>query len=460
MEQDKTASGNSADKSVPHYLATSLFLGLGVAAAICYEPASQQDLHVTTLSVYALLLTVEGLAIGFFWRRWDPSTAKSAMLALFSTGYWFYLGVAVLSVLAQAQNPSLLWPRYAAAVGMLAVILPIFPLAIVTITAQKGLAQMHTLTLICTASIMVVASTVLRFPGLPFAHRHSPDSTAMHGDSHKGAQALAHQPAKVAHGAAEPAPAANAAHHAPTPSAHGSAPQANSHGDKPHWSYDGEGGPAHWGQLHPEWATCMTGAEQSPVDIPKQALFSTDGVQLDYQSEAGRILDNGHTIQVEVDNAHSVAKVGGDVFTLKQFHFHAPSEHTFAGESFPLEVHFVHKSKRGQLAVLGAMIRPGALNQELQKILQFLPPEPNAERALAKAFQPRSILPTTLSVTQYHGSLTTPPCSEGVLWSVLKEPLLLSIQQINQLKQRYSHTNRPTMPINRRHFGPFESKAH
>ncbi len=291
----------------------------------------------------------------------------------------------------------------------------------------------------------------------------------VHGEAHaESATAPDHgEHAPAAHGAEPAHPSSSpAGHGAPadahttklpsTTTTHGAA--AN-HGGEPAWSYTGNTDPEHWASLKTEWSVCATGREQSPVDIPRSAADSRNGVKLNYGSVQGKVIDNGHTIQVNVASGPK-AVINQRTYDLKQFHFHTPSEHQLAGVSYPLEVHFVHKDSDGKLAVIGAFIESGADAKEMRKVIASIPQRQGVEQDIPAKLDLAQMLPRNLAAYQYPGSLTTPPCTEGVIWSVLKQPITLSAEQIKELRSHYSQTNRPVQPLGSRRFGAPAALAH
>jgi carbonic anhydrase len=232
------------------------------------------------------------------------------------------------------------------------------------------------------------------------------------------------------------------------------AKESGSHGaaadQAPHWSYDGATGPGRWASLANEYSACSMGHEQSPVDLAKAELEGSVDLAFHYASGGASIVDNGHTIQVDVAKG-STLELGGRHFDLVQFHFHGPSEHTVGGRSFPLEVHFVHKDAQGKLAVVGVFVEPGGANSALGPIVKSLPPTPGRAEAVDGSVDPGRMLPKQHSSFQYAGSLTTPPCTEGVAWSVLVAPVTMSQEQIDVIRGRLrGANNRPIQPLNDR----------
>jgi carbonic anhydrase len=216
-----------------------------------------------------------------------------------------------------------------------------------------------------------------------------------------------------------------------------------------HWSYAGETGPSHWGELAAEFAACATGTRQSPVDLGGPIPRDLPDVVFDYRPSPARILNNGHTVQVEVDPGNRI-EVDGESFQLVQFHFHAPSEHTVGGEQADAELHLVHASAEGALAVVGVLIRDGAENAAVDPFWDELPAEPSPARPLEERIHLEDLLPTNRTVVRYDGSLTTPPCSEGVRWVVMTETVDMSRDQLRTLTSIIAGNRRPVQPRNER----------
>ncbi len=228
-------------------------------------------------------------------------------------------------------------------------------------------------------------------------------------------------------------------------------------GDKPvkpmsqaHWDYEGRNGPQNWAKLSPEFADCGTGKYQSPIDIKEGIRLSLDPIAFDYKSSPLRILDNGHTVQVNYGMGSSIT-VNGDKYNLVQFHFHKPSEERIEGKSFDMVVHLVHKNPIGQLAVVAVMLRNGAPNPLIQTLWTHLPLQPGKEGGPRDIkIDAAQLLPPVRAYYAFLGSLTTPPCTEGVLWLVLKNPIQVSRSQIAAFGRLYEVNARPVQPTNRR----------
>ena len=231
----------------------------------------------------------------------------------------------------------------------------------------------------------------------------------------------------------------------------GLCPAAGSeHGTAPHWSYEGAEGPEHWGSLGPAFVTCATGKEQSPLNIDRTETADLPPIRFDYRPSPLAIVDNGHTVQVNYAPGSSI-DVGGRRFELKQFHFHHPSENTIHGQSSPLEIHLVHADKGGKLAVVGVWVNVGKSSEALQVLWDHLPGEKNQEsRPGGVSVNAADLLPRDRRYFTFPGSLTTPPCTEGVTWLLLKTPVESSPSQIETFAGRYPLNARPVQLPNAR----------
>ncbi|KEQ16817.1 carbonic anhydrase [Endozoicomonas numazuensis] len=216
------------------------------------------------------------------------------------------------------------------------------------------------------------------------------------------------------------------------------------------WSYGGSEGPEFWGELSEKYELCTTGKNQSPINLDHFIEADLKPLEINYSAAGNEILNNGHTIQVNFQPG-STMSLDGHSYELKQFHFHAPSENQIKGESFPLEVHLVHADKEGNLAVVGIMFKEGAENKALVQAWKQMPEKKNAKEALSQVINAEDMLPTNKAYYRFNGSLTTPPCSEGVTWLLMKDPVTVSKEQIEQFtKVMGTHTNRPVQPLNAR----------
>ncbi len=219
--------------------------------------------------------------------------------------------------------------------------------------------------------------------------------------------------------------------------------------DTPHWSYDGQERATHWAMLSPAYMACEAGSHQSPIDISMPRHTKTqERLAFHYHPASIRAWDNGHTIQVNVP-AGSELHLNGQTYRLRQFHFHDPSEHHVDGRAYPMEIHFVHQDSRGHIAVIGVLVEAGPSNQSLTNLWSMLPAKAG-EQGPERSFDPRSLLPADHHHFSYHGSLTTPPCTEGVQWIVLRDPIAISPEQLAQFVAVIGQNARPIQPLHDR----------
>jgi len=222
---------------------------------------------------------------------------------------------------------------------------------------------------------------------------------------------------------------------------------ANEH--KAHWSYDGEASPAFWGELDNKFHTCKDGVNKSPINLTNFTDAKLADIPYDYKTGSTEILNNGHTVQVNIASGSTI-EIDGIKFELKQFHFHTPSENNINGKSFPLEAHFVHASKDGELAVVALMFEEGEENKMLAKLWDKMPMK-GGEKSKLEIADVTTILPKERDYYRFNGSLTTPPCTEGVRWIVLKKATTLSKAQKEKFAKVMGHpNNRPIQATNAR----------
>ncbi len=217
-----------------------------------------------------------------------------------------------------------------------------------------------------------------------------------------------------------------------------------------HWGYEGDTGADRWGALDPSFAVCDTGVEQSPVDLTGAAPADADagGLDIRWQATEAEVVDNGHTIQVNVAEGSSIV-LEGRTFSLVQFHFHLPSEHTAEGAASPMEVHFVHAAEEGDLAVIGVFMEAGDADATIQSLWEAIPGS-DASPAAVGALDPGTLLPEGRGYFRYQGSLTTPPCSEVVSWVVMTASISVSQAQVDAFAALYPMNARPVQPLNGR----------
>jgi len=229
----------------------------------------------------------------------------------------------------------------------------------------------------------------------------------------------------------------------------GSAPAPTASPTPAHWTYEGEEGPTHWGELDPAYEMCGKGKNQSPIDIASTNRQDLANIAFHYQPSNVNILNNGHTAQVNYD-AGSYIELDRVRYDVVQFHYHTPSEHEVDGKLFAAELHIVHKSADGNLAVVGLLLQEGAANTAFDPFTNNLPAEKSDVKDAGVTINAMDFLPSLQTTYRYSGSLTTPPCSEGVHWLIMTTPVELSSDQLSKLESLFDANNRPVQPLNER----------
>lgn len=218
-----------------------------------------------------------------------------------------------------------------------------------------------------------------------------------------------------------------------------------------HWSYEGAEGPQHWGDLSHDYAACKEGKKQSPIDISSTEHSKLSRINFSYIAEPKEILNNGHTVQVNMKKG-SYIMVAGKRYSLLQFHFHAPSEHTIDGKPADMVAHFVHQAKDGQLGVVGVLFKKATVNvntganDTLARLWKYMPKKAGDKKAIAAGLTVAKLLPVKTPYYHYSGSLTTPPCSENVNWMVLQNTVPVLARQIDTFSQVIDKNVRPVQP--------------
>ncbi|WP_263770239.1 carbonic anhydrase [Propionivibrio soli] len=217
-----------------------------------------------------------------------------------------------------------------------------------------------------------------------------------------------------------------------------------------HWSYAGHAGPEKWGSLSADYATCAQGQRQSPIDIRRSVRGDLPPVEFAYKPVPLSIVDNGHSIRVDAPGAGAIL-LDGESYELQQLHFHRPSEERFNGKAYEMDAHLVHQSKSGKLAVVAVQFEAGKEQELIRTLWTHLPLEQNKPVTRNDVrIDPSRLLPKKRNYVTYLGSLTTPPCTEGVTWVVLKTPVQASREQLNDFATIYKNNARPVQPINNR----------
>jgi len=217
-----------------------------------------------------------------------------------------------------------------------------------------------------------------------------------------------------------------------------------------HWAYKGHGGPAEWGTMDTAFASCQLGKLQSPIDIRGAKPAKLPPIKFNYQPSPLSIIDNGHTIQVNYAPGSFIV-VGGVRWELVQFHFHHPSEEKIDGKAHEMVAHLVHKNSEGKLGVVAVLIDKGGASELVQTLWKNIPHEKGKEVAVAStSIDVTKLLPENRDYYTFQGSLTTPPCSEGVTWFVLKAPVKIADNEVAAFAKIYPLNARPVQPLNGR----------
>ena len=227
---------------------------------------------------------------------------------------------------------------------------------------------------------------------------------------------------------------------------------AEAHGGDVHWSYDGENGPQNWATLKPEFNLCGIGKRQSPIAIQNEATLQgpAEPLQFNYAPSRGTEINNGHTVQVDVEGENSIT-VRNSTYRLLQFHFHTPSEEMINSKRYAMVAHLVHKNDAGQLAVVAVLLEQGETNAFIDKVWTYMPLDANDKVRMPEGLLDlNEFLPKDQRYYQFMGSLTTPPCTEGVLWMVLKQPVNISAAQYKLFRQQFPLNARPVQALNGR----------
>lgn len=200
-----------------------------------------------------------------------------------------------------------------------------------------------------------------------------------------------------------------------------------------------------WGDL-PEAGVCNSGVEQSPIDITSAAPSPDTTLAINYTAGDVEMIDTTHTVGANFSGSGEIT-IGDAVYKLANLHYHTPSEHTIDGVSYPAEFHFVNRSAEDKLSVVGVMLKEGPHNDAWQGFIDSMPA---AGDTATVTLDPTTMLPSNKEFYRYAGSLTTPPCSEGVVWNVMKTPVEVSADQLKALTQRYTGNNRPVQSLDSR----------
>ncbi|HWL25955.1 MAG TPA: carbonic anhydrase family protein [Ureibacillus sp.] len=221
-----------------------------------------------------------------------------------------------------------------------------------------------------------------------------------------------------------------------------------------YWTYEEENGPTKWVSVDPSYLACGGGNEQSPINITDASVWEKqifENVELDYYPTKFLIENTGYTIEAKDPTAKNMLTIDGNDYQLKGVHFHIPSEHQLNGQTFNMEGHLVHQTKEGKIAVIGFLIEEGKVNTDFAEMWSLLPTEKTEQPVeLKHSIDLLEVLPNDKTMYQYSGSLTTPPCTEGVTWILYKQPVEMSAQQIEAFAHIFHQNARPLQPLNNR----------
>ncbi len=217
-----------------------------------------------------------------------------------------------------------------------------------------------------------------------------------------------------------------------------------------HWSYEGSEGPDEWASLDSEYGLCETGREQSPVNITGATSGKFPPAMLFYTPENLTLTNNGHAIEVELHEPQSSMSIAGKTYGLAQFHVHTPAEEKVDGQSFAASIHLVHLTDEGDAAVLGLLAEPGPENPVIAKLIERMPLDPEETAEVEGDADLTELIPNDTEAFRYKGSLTTPPCTEGITWTVFKQPITMSPEQLEAFTEAHPGNARPVQPLNGR----------
>ncbi len=217
------------------------------------------------------------------------------------------------------------------------------------------------------------------------------------------------------------------------------------------WGYEGKTGPAYWDCLSEEFALCGSGKQQSPIDITDSIKANLPPLRFNYHPIPLIIENNGHTIQVTADKAGTL-KIGDSAYQLVQFHFHTPSEEAINGKRTDMVIHLVHQNIQGELAVIAVLLKTGPLaNTCIETLWNVMPKTPGEAQHHEVQIDINELLPMDQkNYYTFAGSLTTPPCTEGVKWVILKQTVSISPTQLAEYQAVYTENARPLQPLNDR----------
>jgi len=219
------------------------------------------------------------------------------------------------------------------------------------------------------------------------------------------------------------------------------------------WDYSGPRGSAHWSELDPAYAAC-NGKEQSPIDIRTTEKTALPAPRFDYHAGPIQyVINNGHTIRVNyyAPGSGDFLVFEGMRYQLTQFHFHRPSEEQVNGKAYDMVLHLMHEASNGKVAGVAVFLKAGKGNPAVQEVWDHMPSAEGQNFVGALELNPIELLPSDRAAYyMYNGSVTAPPCTEGVTWFVLKSPITVSRAQIDAFAKLYPDDVRLPQPLNGR----------
>jgi carbonic anhydrase len=215
------------------------------------------------------------------------------------------------------------------------------------------------------------------------------------------------------------------------------------------WSYEGETGPANWSKINADWGKCGMGNRQSPIDLRDGIKVNLEQIGFDYHPSSFSEVNNGHTIQVTVGSGNFIT-IGNQTYELQQFHFHRPSEEKINGKGTEMVMHLVHKSAEGKIAVVAVLLERGKAHSLMQTVWNNLPLEKLESVSPSVILDLMEALPAKREYYTFMGSLSEPPCTEGVLYIVMKQTMQASPAQMALFSRLYPFNARPVQPSNGR----------
>jgi carbonic anhydrase len=220
------------------------------------------------------------------------------------------------------------------------------------------------------------------------------------------------------------------------------------------WDYEGPRGAEHWSELDSQYATCNSGKKQSPIDIRDTQKTDLPALRFEYRSAPLKyVINNGHTIRVNYHDdpgRGNLLIVGDKRYQLTQLHFHQPSEEYIHGKPYDMVIHLMHEASDGEVVGVAVLLRAGRSNATIQQLWERMPRSEGQQEVAGVDFNPSGMLPHNTGYYMYVGSLTAPPCTEGIKWLVLKTPVDISAAQLSAFSQLYPHDVRPLQPLNGR----------